>query len=266
MKTLTFTDHELESMINMYFHELEEAHAYIAQIEEILTKLGALPAKKEVVEKEPKVGKKRGRKPSLKVVEKGEPKKRGRKPKIVPTPEALIAIEPVKNIEKVAKVKRAYNKKVAVDVTPPVPTAELVPVAAIKAKTKKKAEPKSIVPTKIVAAKEKVKKELVNPEPKPKKIAASKAKAEKEPVAKPAPKRSLNPKFIEKIKGLIEPEPTDPKKEEVKKLAKKKVVRKSKPKGITLVKLSKPLTKKEVAVEPVVETPPVAPIEPTEQS
>ena len=264
MKTLTFTDHELESMINMYFHELEEAHAYIAQIEEILTKLGALPAKKEVVEKEPKVGKKRGRKPSLKVIEKG--KKRGRKPKIVPTPEASIVVEPVKNIEKVAKVKRAYNKKVAVDVTPPVPTAELVPVAAIKAKTKKKAEPKIIVPTKVVSANEKVKKEVVKPEPKPKKIAASKAKVEKEPVVKSTPKRSLDPKFVEKIKGLIEPELTDPKKEEVKKVAKKKVVRKSKPKGITLVKLSKPLTKKEVAVEPVAEIAPVEPpIEPTEQ-
>ena len=251
MKAIIFTDQELDSMIEMYKSELELAQIEVAQIQEILKKLGALPAKKEVVEKEPKVGKKRGRKPSLKVVEKDEPKKRGRKPKVVvPTPEAPITIEPLKKVEIAAKVKRAYNKKVSVDVTPPVPTVE----------------PKS-VPTKAPKVAAKVKKEAVKPEPKPKKIAASKTKAEKEPAIKPAPKRSLDPKFLEKIKGLIEPEPTDPKKEEVKKLAKKKVVRKSKPKGITLVKLSKPLTKKVVAVEPVVEIVPAEPpIEPTEQS
>ena len=269
MKTVQFTDQELESMINMYFAELEEAHAYIAQIEEILTKLGAKPSKTEVVEKEPKVGKKRGRKVSVNVVEKAEPKKRGRKKSLPTQPEVSVVAEPLKKVEKVAKVKRAYKKKAAITPTSvPTATAKSVPVAATKANTKKKAEPKP-VPTKAATVAAKVKKEVVKPEPKPKKIAASKAKAEKEPVVKPAPKKSLNSKFIERIRDIFEPELTDPKKEEVKKVAKKKAVRKSKPKGVTLVKLSKPLPKKEATVEPVVETPPVAPIapiEPTEQS
>ena len=111
MKTVKFTDQELESMLMMYYDELAEAKQYVEQIQEIIKKLGAKPEKTEVIEKEPKVGKKRGRKVSVNVVEKAEPKKRGRKKSVPTLPEVSKAVEPLKKVEKVAKVKGSYNKK-----------------------------------------------------------------------------------------------------------------------------------------------------------
>lgn len=64
MKTIKFSDLELESMIQMYQDELAEANMYVEQIKDVLKKLHSKPAKEEVVEKQPKQGKKRGRKPS----------------------------------------------------------------------------------------------------------------------------------------------------------------------------------------------------------
>ena len=45
MKAINFTDQELESMIEMYTAEMEEAQLYITQIQELLKKLGATPGK-----------------------------------------------------------------------------------------------------------------------------------------------------------------------------------------------------------------------------
>jgi len=93
---------------------LADAQEYVAQIKEILKKVGA-PSKTQIeepIEQVPKVVKRRGRKPKAKIVEPKIQKKRGRKPK------AVIA-EP-----KVPK-KRGRPFKVA-----PVATSENAPVMA----------------------------------------------------------------------------------------------------------------------------------------
>ena len=54
MKTINFSDRELESMIEMYTAEMEEAQMYLAQIKDILKKLGAKPTKEKVTENETK--------------------------------------------------------------------------------------------------------------------------------------------------------------------------------------------------------------------
>ena len=138
MKAIKFTDQELESMIEMYKAELEYAQNDVANIQEILKKLGSMPVKDVAGEKETKPGKKRGPKPSVKAVEISEPKKRGRKPKtVVPATEALItAAKPAKKAkaakpkkEKIARVnagkpvKKAGKKKAADEVAPAEPVA-----------------------------------------------------------------------------------------------------------------------------------------------
>ena len=59
MKTITFNDQELESMLMMYYEELAEAQEYVEQIQEIIKKLTGKPA----IERQ-----KRGRKPQQVVV------------------------------------------------------------------------------------------------------------------------------------------------------------------------------------------------------
>ena len=86
MKTINFSDQELESMLMMYYDELAEANHYVEQIEEIIKKLSGKPAIEKMVEKQPKQVK-RGRKPSVKSAEVKEPKKRGRKPNAKPSVE-----------------------------------------------------------------------------------------------------------------------------------------------------------------------------------
>ena len=113
MKSIKLTDQELDSMIQMYTAELEEAQMYIKHLQDILDKLEAAPLKAAATENEPKVAKKRGRKPSVKPVEKAEPKKRGRKPKtaVIATPDLPVAEVPVKKVKK-AKVADALGSLV----------------------------------------------------------------------------------------------------------------------------------------------------------
>ena len=84
MKTIKFSDDELTFLRQLYTDEIDSAERYVIQIKEVLNKLGGpvrLSKKTETVENEPKVAKRRGRKPKVKVIEPEEPKKRGRKPK-----------------------------------------------------------------------------------------------------------------------------------------------------------------------------------------
>jgi hypothetical protein len=232
MKTINFSDRELESMIEMYRAELEEAQMYISQIQELLKKLGAQPVKAEVLEKEPKVAKKRGRKAqTVKVAIEDKPKaKRGRKAKVlVPTPEPLV---PVKPVEKVIK-KKPKSEKNSVAKQATVPIAKITPVAT------------------------KPKKEVVKHEPKPKKIAA-KAKAEKKPVTKPAPKKKPEPKVAATVNTVVKSLLTkEPKKVVAKAVKKKSPEKKRMDEMAASAKLTKPVAKKAVPkVKVVVETPP----------
>ena len=247
MKSINFNDQELESMIEMYTTEMEESQKYVAQIQELLKKLGAKPTKVEPVEKEPKAAKKKGRKPAVKVVEKAEPKKRGRKPKVVvPTIQATIPTKPVKiEVKKKAEPKKTIEVKPkagkkAIHKAPPLkvvsaPTAKSVPVAANKTNTKK------------IAAK-------------------SKVVVEKKPVVKPTPKKKAETKVAAKVESVVSSLLTKEPKKEVKKVVKTKSTEKKRIEEMaTSAKLVKPKTKKASKVEPVVETAPVAPtVPPTE--
>lgn len=80
MKTIKLSDEELMFLRQQYTEELVQAQKYIAQIKDVLRKLGG-PAKamKEVSrEDDLTIVKKRGRKPKVNVAVTTEPKKRGR--------------------------------------------------------------------------------------------------------------------------------------------------------------------------------------------
>ena len=196
MTTLKFFEEEISLLRNLYQDELAQAKNHIDRIKATLKKLGA-PAKesKEVtIEKEPKIGKKRGRKSKVKAIAPKVPKKRGRKPK-------------------------------------------------------------AVVPTTIEAATVKVTKPAKKVKPKKKIAAKPKIKTVKKPVAKPTPK----PEPVVKTKLVPTSLPTP---KEIKKVAMKKVTKKRKPKGISLVNLRKPLPKKEAVVESETKSEPVPVIEP----
>ena len=159
MRSIKFSDQELEFMRQQYKEELTSAEKYIEQIKDVLRKIGGSvkPTKEELVEKEPKQRKKRGRKAKVKVVEPREPKKRGRKPKAtVPTP----VVEPPK--------RRGRKPK-------SVPTPE-------------KAE--STVSTPVL------KKGTKKVTPKPKKKIAVKPKVAKKAAIKKAPKVAPSPEVV----------------------------------------------------------------------
>jgi hypothetical protein len=233
MKAIKFTDLELDSMIEMYKAELEYAQNKVANIQEILRKLGAKPEKEVVAEKEPKQGKKRGPKPKVKTFEIKERKKPGRKPKeVVPTVEAPVVVaKPVKK-EKVAKVKT--EKTPDVKPTPvkkktkitPEPSVESVPVAAEMANTKA---------------------------PKPKKEKVAKIKADK-PIKKAE-------KVAATVESVVSSLLTTAPKKDVAKVVKKKAPKKRTKGFVRLAPLGKPLGKK-VVDEPA----PIEPIAPAEQS
>jgi hypothetical protein len=129
MKTIKFSDQELEFISQMYNEELAEAKKYVDQIQELLKKLGAKPAKSEPVEKEPKQAKKKVAKAAKKAIEKREPKKRGRKPGVVvPKVEnsAVAAMLPVKEEKKKAEPKSKVATKAKVK-TAKKPVAKLAP-------------------------------------------------------------------------------------------------------------------------------------------
>ena len=143
MKTIKFSDSEVELLSQMYLEELEMAENYVKQIKDVLKKFGVASeeATEKPLEKEKKTGAKRGRKPQVKVAEIKEPKKRGRKAKesvTVPTIiESLIAAkQPVNEEKKVVEPKKRGRRK-------NVPTIESIPVIAEPAKKeRKKREPK----------------------------------------------------------------------------------------------------------------------------
>jgi hypothetical protein len=62
MKTIKFTDEEVEFLREQYYMELEEAEKYIQKIKTVLDKLGVPPTTKEPIS-DVKIQKKRGRKP-----------------------------------------------------------------------------------------------------------------------------------------------------------------------------------------------------------
>lgn len=129
MKSINFTEKELEFLQQQYSSELANAEQYVDQVKEILKKLGSPPkqTREETTEQEPKAGKRRGRKPKAVVIEPNVPKKRGRKPK-------TIIIE-----TKVAK-KRGRPFKI---VTPTVGSAI---ETASKEPKKRGRKPKAVVP------------------------------------------------------------------------------------------------------------------------
>jgi hypothetical protein len=120
MKSIRFSESELEFLKNHYELELVEAENYITEIRNILSKLGVL-AREVKADKPAKAGKKRGR-----------PKKK----EVAPVAEA--APEPKKAKKKVRrrKAKKAAPKKVVVKKAPV-----------------KKAAPKKAAPPKIAEKK-----------------------------------------------------------------------------------------------------------------
>ena len=268
MKTINFTDLELESMIEMYTAEMEDAKLYIAQIQELLKKLGAKPTKEKVTEKEPKQGKKRGPKPSVKVVEKSEPKKRGRK-KSVPAIEPVV-VTPTKVVKKAEPKKKVSAKIEEKSVVKPAPvkkatvlkpTTKSVPVAATKTNTKKQVE---LNPEPVVE----VKKEVKKVEPLKKIAAKAKVIAEQKPVVKPTPKKKPEAKVAAKVESVVTSLLTKEPKKEVKKVVKNKSTEKKRMDEMaTSSKLTKPVSKKAPKVNVVTENPPIEPtVAPTEQS
>ena len=128
MKSIEFTDQELEFLRDQYQMELEEAENYVKSIKSVLVKLGN-PKPKKVVEPVEKQPKKRGRKPKLikeqdltKPIEKtrkqrkdkGKGRRKGVKP-VKPTVESKVPVIPAatesKPPTKVVPKKRAKKKR-----------------------------------------------------------------------------------------------------------------------------------------------------------
>jgi len=121
MKTIKFSDNELEFLRNHYELELMEAENYIAEIKNILKKLGAelkaeipeTPKKKrgrprKVKDEGTAMDKGSGKKADVKVVVKKERKKPGPKPKKKKiTPKKKVAKKVAKKVVKKAAPKPA---------------------------------------------------------------------------------------------------------------------------------------------------------------
>lgn len=155
MKTLKFSEEEISLLRNLYQDELAQAKSYISQIKDVLKKLGA-PSRvsKEVeIEKEPKVAKKRGRKPKAKAIAPVVTKKRGR-PKVVPTTIEAATIKVTKPAKKAKPKKKvgtkpkikAVKKPVAKHTPKPEPVvmAELIPTTIPTPKVIKKVVKKKV--------------------------------------------------------------------------------------------------------------------------
>ncbi len=177
MKTISFSNQQVEFLIEQYESELVLAKEYVDQIVEILNKLGvnAKAPKENTVEKEPRQYKKRGRKPTVKVAEPKIPAKRGRKKKVVavPTPiesAPVPAAKPERKTKKTKKVKEAKK-------------ATKKPAAAKKESAKGAAAIKAILNPETAPAPKKEAKKVAKKKP------ASKRKAPAKKVAKPQPKK-----------------------------------------------------------------------------
>jgi len=90
MRTIKFSEEELELLLNLYQDELEMAENHVERIKASLSKLKSPISDTEEVEKEkaPYTGKKRGPKPKAKAAESKAPKKRGRPKKASVVPES----------------------------------------------------------------------------------------------------------------------------------------------------------------------------------
>jgi len=119
MKSIEFTDQELDFLRDQYLMELEEAENYVKSIKSVLVKLGN-PKPKKVAEP----------------VEK-QPKKRGRKPKLIK--EEVLA-KPIKKARKPRKDKGKGRRKGMKLVKPEVQSN--TPVLKTDEKSKKKLAPK----------------------------------------------------------------------------------------------------------------------------
>lgn len=113
MKSIKFSEQEVELLIAMYEDELKEVTDYTDRLKETLTKLRnepviekAVPVKKE--------GKKRGRKPkaATQPVIAKPGKKRGRKPKVKEAEKPEMVVAPKVTAEKAPKKKKARKPSV----------------------------------------------------------------------------------------------------------------------------------------------------------
>lgn len=141
MKSVKFSDEQLELMFTQYQVELEEAKKYVLQVEDILFKLRKqiTSEKQEIV----KVPKKRGRKPGPKKVKTAEPKKRGRKPKVKVVESAPVA--PKNEAKPKGKRGRKKGTKVTVKKATVKPVAKKPVVHKAKPVAKKKAVKKAAI-------------------------------------------------------------------------------------------------------------------------
>jgi len=160
MKTITLTDKELQLLREQYTEEHANAVKYVDRINDILKKLGVTikPAKDVLLEREIKIGKKRGRKPKAKAVEPKVPKKRGRKPKKVETVPVMAAKPIIKKAKKRGRPKRKVVpttkpkptpvKEISKVVKKPTPKVDIKPNAEKEPVLVKKAAPKKKKPAK----------------------------------------------------------------------------------------------------------------------
>ncbi len=245
MKTIKFTDEELSLLRQMYQDEISNAEKYIAQIKNVIKKLGGI-TENESSEKEP-VAKRRGRKPKVKEIVPKIPKKRGRKPKSEVVSEIVSSlIDAQINAEPKVPKKRGRKPK-AVVVESQVP--------------KKAGRPKSVPTdgnTPLIVANEpkrrgRKKKEVVA-EPKVTKKRGRPFKVASVPTSETLPiaaaKRGRKPRIAVVATSESEPEPTP--KEENKIFKKRSPYRKTRKwRGVRLTPLSKPIILKEHKEEPV---------------
>ncbi len=125
MKTINFSDQELESMLMMYYDELAEAKQYVEQIQEIIKKLSGKPENEPV---------KRGRKPQA------------AKPEVAPAKAVPATLK--KQKKKAGPKPKVKAVKAKADVEKPIakPVAEKKPLA------KQPATVKSVVGSLLAAA------------------------------------------------------------------------------------------------------------------
>ena len=176
MKSIKFSDKEIEFLVSLYETEVQDAEAYVVQVKQILSKLRK---QEDIVNADGiKVLKKRGRKPKIREeVLPREPKKRGRKPKVK---EEVVPRKPKKR-----------GRKPEVNLIP----AEITPVAPLKADRKANVNPE---------IKRSVKAKGSTPKVKAKKAAKKKKASKGKKIAAP------------KIEQIKTPEPIVPVQEETK--------------------------------------------------
>jgi hypothetical protein len=272
MKSIKFSDKELDFLREQYSEELANAEKYVEQIRDILRKLD-VPTKTEkinLLETETKKDRKKDKKHKGKDSLLKEPKKRGRKPKIdIDIIKSTPAIFPAKSEGLKSKESKELKKRGRPKlITITENTPEILTNAVVKIE-RKKTEPKPIKVEKKQIIKRGLKPNLVTKadivtaivpapelkttvEPKLKRIV--KVVAEKKAAIKSVKKNTSEPIIINELPSspLATPNPNSP----AKAVAKKKPVQKQKlsVKGATK-KQSKPVINKEVIVKSKVEIP-----------